>query len=188
MELAYHVKSEKENNELLAKMFNDVFKFIDEQFGLGNEQQIERLFLGEEQWQSLAKMFRKAETASTGGSLTDRSINSKGVIKPKRGSHIIFFRTECFNKMSRLDLVYNYLLTVTHELLHIAGFKDEIKLCCLEFEFSEKFLGIYQDQKYKTEMLRGLEKIARKIDHKEADVKENSCTDDEHAATKGGMQ
>jgi hypothetical protein len=48
MELACQVKSEDESSELLTKMFNDVFKFIHEQFGLGNAQQIERLFLGEE--------------------------------------------------------------------------------------------------------------------------------------------
>jgi hypothetical protein len=71
--------------------------------------------------------------------------------------------------MSFLDSFYNYLLTVAHELLHIAGFKDEIKVQSMEFEFSEKFLGIYPDEKYKTEMLSELEKQAMKIDHKEAD-------------------
>ena len=105
MELAYQVKSEKENNELLTKMFNDVFKFIDDQFGLGDVKQIERLFFGEEQWQSLAKIFRKAENASTGGSLIDYSIDSEGIIRPKKGSHIILFRVECFNRMSHLDFV-----------------------------------------------------------------------------------
>ena len=75
--------------------------------------------------------------------------------------------------------------------MHIAAFKDEIKVHSLEFEFSEKFLGIYHDEKYKTEMFRDLEKLAIKIDHKESDVKENSCTENEHAThatTKGGNQ
>ncbi|MGD0643381.1 MAG: hypothetical protein ABSA75_00570 [Candidatus Bathyarchaeia archaeon] len=191
MELAYQVKNEKETKDLLSKMFNDVFKFINEKFGLGNVQQIERLFLGEEQWQSLAKVVRNAENASTGGSLINSLIDSEGVIRPQKGSHVILFRAECFDRMSRQDLVYNYLLTVAHELLHISGIKDEIKVHSMEFEFSEKFLGIYHDEKYKTEMFRDLEKLAIKIDHKESDVKENSCTENEHAThatTKGGNQ
>jgi hypothetical protein len=129
-------------------------------------------------------MYHKAETSSTGGSLIDRSIDSEGVIRPKKGAHIIFFRTEQFNRMNLLDCIYNYLLTVAHELLHIAGFKDEIKVHYMEFEFSEKFLGIYPDEKYKIEMLRELEKLAGIIDNKGDSVENNSCVNDKHAPTK----
>jgi len=104
-------------------------------------------------------MFPSAEITSTAASLRDCTINLKGVIEPAKGHHVIFFRIEEFGKMSLQDAIYNFILSVAHELLHISGIKDEAKVHILEFEISEKFLGIYHSEDFKNRKLREAKRI-----------------------------
>jgi len=159
MELAYQVKNKEEHEKFRQKIFNDVFKFIDEHYGLKNVNSISQLFLDEEKWKNLVEMFPSAEITSTAASLRDCTINSKGVIEPAKGQHVIFFRIEEFRKMSLQDAVYNFILSTAHELLHISGIKDEAKVHMLEFEISEKFLGIYHSEDFKNRKLREAKRI-----------------------------
>lgn len=156
MNLAHEVRNAEDNGRFRQKMFDDVFKYVSDHYDLGNVKSVSMLYLDKERWRSLTRLFPGGEFASTASSLRDCSIDEKATIRPSKGSHIIFFRAETFMKMTTQDFVYNFLLTVAHELIHFAGILDEIKVHLLEFDFAEKFLGIYFTEQQKKDMIRDL--------------------------------
>lgn len=168
MELAYQVRNSKDNNDLREKMFKDTLKFIDENYA--HEQfkavkSVATLYCSEKQWQHLSEKFAEFKKASTAVSLrnsTIKIINRNCMIEPKKNNHIIFFNCARFSGMSLQDMVYNFILTVGHETFHLSGINDEVKVHMLEFEVSEKFLGIYLAPEYKRRKRQEVESIHKK--------------------------
>lgn len=154
MQLAYQVQTAEDHQKFRQKVFKDMFKFMVDHYNLKNVDSVAMLFLNEKGWKLLVKQFPNFKLASTAFSLLNCLIDEKGVIRPKNGCYIIFFRMEGFAKMRMQDMVYNFLLTVAHELLHFGGMKDEAKVHMLEFEVAEKFLGLHHTEEFKKQKLK----------------------------------
>ena len=132
-------------------------------YGLNDVKSIYLLYCSRQQWESLSEKFRKLKTASTASSLRNHIIK-EGEIRPKHQHHIIFLNIARFAQFSHKDLIYNFILSITHELLHISGIRDEVKVHMLEFEIAKDFLGIHHTAKYKKKRLRKIKAIQKHID------------------------
>jgi hypothetical protein len=162
MELAYKIRTPQDNSAFREKMFQDTLKFISENYNLKAIKSIAAFYCSKKQWSHFSKKFAKFGKASTAVSLrnhTVKNINGKFSIEPKENHHIIFFNCTTFLEMNLQDMVYNFILTVAHEIFHLCGIRDEVKVHMLEFKVSEEFLEIYHTPEYKRKKRREVESI-----------------------------
>jgi hypothetical protein len=146
-------------HEMRNKICDEVFNYVKKHFELKNHPTIIQVFCNEEIWKQLAekwgkKFFLDRTMATVAYNCTFDP--TTGVVHPKQGSHLILLNSKAFNKLSPQDQVFNYALTFFHELVHLSGVKDDIKVHMLEFKFSKEFLGIYHSKQYKMEKYKEL--------------------------------
>lgn len=145
MELFYQGKI----SDMRNKICQDVFNYVEKHFGLKNPENIIQVFCNERIWKELGekwgkKFFLDTTMATVAHNYTFDPLT--GAVYPKDGYHLILLNAQAFDKLSAQDKVFNHILTLFHELVHISGVKDDVKVYMLELKFSKAFLGIHHSK------------------------------------------